>query len=410
MGLRVHMDFTMNIPGLKDCLVTKVEERNELMEIYVEMERKIHTCPSCGEKTNRIHDYRYQKLKHLKWFERMTQIWYKRRRYRCLCGKRFSEENQIVNRYQRSSMEWNQAVSIKSIKGKTFKEVGEIYGSSATTIVRRFDRLADTEIKDVELLPPVIAIDEYKGDTKEGKYQLIIADGITKQPLDILRNRYKQTIQQYLQKHGQHVQVVIKDMSHSFKSAVQSALGKPVIVADRFHFCRYIYWGLDRVRKRVQQTFHDYDRKKCKRMKHVFHKAKDRLKEDEKWHLERYLNMSEELQRAYELKEIYTDWFKEAKEIGTKQIEKVKSNLHSFYQMVNDAGIPEMDSAMKTFKNWQVEILNSFVYNYSNGFLEGINNTTKVLKRNAYGFRSFKRFRAKILLARQYKEIGLHIG
>ncbi len=36
-------------------------------------------------------------------------------------------------------------------------------------------------------------------------------------------------------------------------------------------------------------------------MKHVFHKAKDRLKEDELWHLESYLNLSTELREAYEL-------------------------------------------------------------------------------------------------------------
>ncbi|MCM3589007.1 transposase, partial [Mesobacillus maritimus] len=86
-----------------------------------------------------------------------------------------------------------------------------------------------SEVKPVEELPPVIAIDEYKGDTREGKYQLIIADGITKKPLDILPNRYKSTIKHYLQRHGNQVQVVIMDMSHSFKAAVQSALGKPVI-------------------------------------------------------------------------------------------------------------------------------------------------------------------------------------
>ncbi|MFD2043410.1 transposase family protein, partial [Ornithinibacillus salinisoli] len=165
------MDFIMNIPGLKDCLVTKVEERDGSVEIYVEMERTTHVCPQCGEETQSIHDYRYQKVKHLKWFERMTQIWYKRRRYRCLeCGKRFSEANKIVQRYQLTSAEWNQAVSIRSIKGKTFKEVGETYGSSSSTIVRRFDELAETQVKKVESLPPVIAIDEYKGDTKEGKY------------------------------------------------------------------------------------------------------------------------------------------------------------------------------------------------------------------------------------------------
>ncbi|WP_139193806.1 transposase, partial [Anaerobacillus alkalidiazotrophicus] len=42
--------------------------------------------------------------------------------------------------------------------------------------------------------------------------------------------------------------------------------------------------------------------------------------------------------------------------------------------------------------------------------LEGINNSTKVLKRNAFGFRNFDRFRAKILLSHQYKRIGSHVG
>jgi transposase len=266
------MNFTMNIPGLKDCIVTNIEERNEMVIIHIEMERVAQACPSCGERTQRIHDYRLQKIKHLKWFERITQLWYKRRRYACTCGKCFTEKNEFIERYQRSSIEWNQAVTIRSIKGKTFKETAENYGSSATTIVRRFDKAAKTEIKEVKSLPSVIAIDEYKGDTTEGKYQFIIADAVTRKPLDVLPNRYKKTIKDYLKKHGQRVEVVIMDMSPSFKSAVQSALGKPVIVADRFHFCRYIYWALDRVRKRVQKGFSEYDRKKCKRMRHVFHK------------------------------------------------------------------------------------------------------------------------------------------
>ncbi|MBE3568734.1 MAG: ISL3 family transposase [Bacillales bacterium] len=404
------MNFIMNIPGLKDCIVTKVEERSGEVLIYVEMERKSHRCPKCGQKTNRVHDYRWQKIKHLKWFERMTYIWYKRRRYVCTCGKRFSEKNTFVKRYQRTSNEWNQAVAIRSITGKTFKEVGDIYGTSSTTVIRRFDRLAQTEVKQVESLPPVIAMDEYKGDTKEGKYQVIIADGVTKQPLDILPNRKKKTIKRYLQKYGHQVQVVIMDMSPSFKAAVQDALGKPVIVADRFHFSRYIYWALDRVRRRVQNSFHEYDRKKCKRMKHIFYKHSKDLTEQEKWYLERYLSMSKELQEAYKLKELYQEWFTKAKMIGKEQIAKVKQELEAFYQKVEELGILEMMKAIKTLQNWQTEILNSFVYDQSNGFLEGINNTTKVLKRNGYGFRNFKRFRAKILLVHKYKGIGVHIG
>ncbi|MGF9641377.1 transposase, partial [Salinimicrobium profundisediminis] len=153
------------------------------------------------------------------------------------------------------------------------KETAEVYGSSPATVVRRFDQLAgETVEQEAKELPEVIAIDEYKGDTREGKYQLIIADGRTKEPIDILENRYKKTIKQYLRKYGARVKVVVMDMSPSFKAAVQQALGKPVIVADRFHFVRYIYWALDGVRRRIQAEWHDYDRKKCKRMRHVFYK------------------------------------------------------------------------------------------------------------------------------------------
>lgn len=85
--------------------------------------------------------------------------------------------------------------------------MGDIYGTSSTTVIRRFDRLAQTEVKQVESLPSVIAIDEYKGDTKEEKYQVRIADGVTKQPLDILPNR-KKKFKRYLQKYGHQVQAL----------------------------------------------------------------------------------------------------------------------------------------------------------------------------------------------------------
>ncbi|OXS73582.1 ISL3 family transposase, partial [Lysinibacillus sp. KCTC 33748] len=89
---------------------------------------------------------------------------------------------------------------------------------------------------------------------------------------------------------------------------------------------------------------------------------------------------------------------------------EVKKRLLAFYRKVEEAKLPAFLKAIQTLKNWQVEILNSFSFGYSNGFLEGINNKTKVMKRNAYGFRRFDHFRAKILLNLKYKEIGVHLG
>ena len=152
-------------------------------------------------------------------------------------------------------------------------------------------------------LPTAIAIDEYKGDTDAGKFQLIIADAKTREPLDILPNRRKATIQDYLRQYGQDVELVVMDMNPSFKAAVKKALNRPVIVADRFQYCRYIYWALDEVRRKVQKEWHAYDRKKCKRMRHVLYKRAHKLSETERWYLARYLGLSEELRQAYELKE-----------------------------------------------------------------------------------------------------------
>ncbi|OIK11961.1 ISL3 family transposase [Bacillus sp. MUM 13] len=199
-------------------------------------------------------------------------------------------------------------------------------------------------------------------------------------------------------------------MSSTFKAAVQEALGKPVIVADRLHFVRYIYWAMDKVRKRVQSEWHEYDRKKCKKIRHVFYKKSEKLTVDNKWYLERYLNLSPELKKAYELKGLFCRWFEGAKQNGEEKISKTKEALYRFYEAIDQSKIPEFSRADQTLRNWQTEILNSFSYNYSNVFLEGINNLTKVMKRNAFGFRSFTRFLAKILLTHRYKRLGAHIG
>ncbi len=61
------------------------------------------------------------------------------------------------------------------------------------------------------------------------------------------------------------------------------------------------------------------------------------------------------------------------------------------------ADIPEFKACLTMLKNWEPYILNAFICPYSNGFTEGINNTIKVIKRIAYGYRNFDNFRRRIL-------------
>ncbi|WP_407712070.1 transposase family protein [Caldibacillus debilis] len=63
-------------------------------------------------------------------------------------------------RYQRFSKEWNQAVNVRSIHAKTFKDLAFQFGASVSTVIRRFDAVAKKELQGHPELPKVIAIDE----------------------------------------------------------------------------------------------------------------------------------------------------------------------------------------------------------------------------------------------------------
>ncbi len=57
---------------------------------------------------------------------------------------------------------------------------------------------------------------------------------------------------------------------------------------------------------------------------------------------------------------------------------------------------------------WFSDIINSFDSNITNGFTEGCNNRIKVLKRNAYGYHDFNRFRNRILHMFYYKSLSIN--
>ena len=49
----------------------------------------------------------------------------------------------------------------------------------------------------------------YKGDRDAGKYQLIIENAESKEPIDILPNHRKETIKDYSKQYGSQVEVVV---------------------------------------------------------------------------------------------------------------------------------------------------------------------------------------------------------
>ncbi len=137
----------MKFPGLEDVNIEKIEQIDDRVALYISLPVKPHPCPACNRYTTKVHDYRIRKIKHLKFFERLSILFYRHRRYKCACGKRFSEETTFVKKYQRFSKEWNQTARMRSILAKTFKDAADSLGASSATIMRRFKRSSKRTFK-----------------------------------------------------------------------------------------------------------------------------------------------------------------------------------------------------------------------------------------------------------------------
>ena len=59
--------------------------------------------------------------------------------------------------------------------------------------------------------------------------------------------------------------------------------------------------------------------------------------------------------------------------------------------------LDELKTFRRTLMLWRTEILNYFKTRVTNARCEGYNNKAKVIKKKAYGFRSFKNYRLRIL-------------
>ena len=57
-----------------------------------------------------------------------------------------------------------------------------------------------------------------------------------------------------------------------------------------------------------------------------------------------------------------------------------------------------MNTAIQSLVERKEAVINALTYSFSNGMIEGTNNLIKVIKRLAFGYRSFIQFKTRILL------------
>lgn len=390
--------FIENSFNWEEGSVKEIEDLGNQLILHLNFNPSTLCCPHCHHHKLYIKDYRDQKALMAYWNSTPVYALIHKRRYICACcHKTFYEEIPGLSRYQRRSNGVINNILQSCAELMSFKTVARKNGVSVSTVIKYFDRLTFNRPTH---LPEILSLDEFRGNAHGQRYQVALNNPETHEILDILPKRTVEEMLRYFsqfpRKERMKVKFVVMDLSMLFRKVVRTMFPCATIIGDRFHIQRLVVWALERVRKTVQNVFHE-KRIYFKRNKHILNKKGENLTEEELVCLHEILQQSPKLQRAYALKEAFFKVF------SMKDPTSVKMFLSQWLTLVKESGVEEFRSVLKTFKDWENEILEGLTRTFSNGFTEGMNNKIKVLKRIAFGFKNFKRFRARILFLTSIK-------
>ena len=381
-------DYTAKLLNLEDVIITNVENISDQLHISIELPRRKHVCPCCGEVTDRVHDYRLQVIKDVP-MARNTFLHLRKRRYRCSCGKRFFEKNTFLPRYYRVTSRLLAEIIFAFKNIVSAKEIGCRFNVSSATAMRYFNLFN----KKVTNLPEVISLDEFKGNSGGQKYNSIVVDPDKKTVLDVLPNRFESDLVKYFSQFSNKgdVKYFVCDMNPHFRQVAKICFPQATIVADKYHVIRQVYWAMEKVRKNEQNKLSKRFRKYFKKSRNLLMKRIENLTEEEMDRLALMFEIAPRLADAYRIKNEFLTG------LHSKSSVEGKQKLADWLLSVEVMQIPEFDDCTRAYRNWFREILNSMDVPWTNGYIEGCKNKTKVLKRTCYGMRNFNNFRKRIL-------------
>lgn len=385
-----QLDITKELLGFKEENIKKVNKFNDKVEIEVEIPKKEHVCPVCGHSTSYVHDYKIRTINHGVINHRQIIILYNQRRYVCKkCNKRFAEKNDFVARYYRISKQVVLDILNELKEMISFKYIAKQHSLSGPTIARIFNLISYSPPKS---MPRVVCIDEFKGNAGEEKYQCILANPETGEIIDILPTRKLNYLISYFKSCDcSKTEIFISDMYKNYKDIHKTFFKNAKFVVDKYHYVRQTTFAFERIRKEVQQDFSTNRRIYFKHSRRLLLKKAEDLNEEQYQQVRTMLLTSPKLDLAYQLKELM---YKAMKQTDANQF---KNYFKFFIIKAQSTELKPFHTVATTYMNWQEGILNSRLTKYTNGFVEGMNNRIKVLKRIGYGYRNFERFRNRIM-------------
>lgn len=323
------------------------------------------------------------------------------------CNKKFFATTKIVDDGCFISNQVKYAIALELKNKISEKDIAKRFRVSPNTVERIIDSYYETKKLYKHYLPEVLSFDEFKSvKSADGAMSFHMVDGKTGKTIDIVEDRRLNSLltyfSYYTHKARSKVKLIVIDMYSPYISLIKVMFPNAEIIIDKFHLTQLISTSLNKTRIALMKK----DKKnynKLKRYWRLILKPRNEL-DISKWRKYRcfdslmtqqdvvnyLINTSEKLRQTYE---VYQNILSAIQSNDYLELEKALNTQ-------NDKISNYMKTSIKTLKKYLPYIKNTLSNPYHNGFVEGNNNFIKVIKRIAFGFRSFRRFKARIMICK----------
>lgn len=363
------------------------------------------TCPHCQGECGKIHDCRLRAKRDINLRGYAVRLLVYKRRFACSrCAKTCTEPDEACGRRRRTTSRLRASI------GKQVVDRPVAHVSQGEKISPRFARTCFQEHIAPQLerrglslesqgtlpTPRYLGIDEY-AIQKGHRYATLLCDLEKRCPLETCRGRTQEEVIRLLERldHPERVEAVSLDMSGSFAPAIRQVLPKAVLVIDHFHVIQHVMKAFRKVVTRYAKQG------KGQILLHhnqgLFLKPQEKLTQEQKQERARIASHLPGLETAWQIKEDLRQWYAQATVLTAEEC------LEKWIGRVRQSGPEELCKTLSAFSNWKPEILAFFRFlptRISNGYVEGKNNRTKTMMRQAYGYRNFRNLRLRILAER----------
>lgn len=381
---------------LKAHTVTKVEETDECMRVYIDrLGKRLLRCGVCRQRCQEVHDIRKERVwRDLSMRKLPLRLLYRPRRVECpRCGVRV-EDFPWAEPWARVTTALSNAVAVLA-RELSWKGTAREYGLNWKSVATIVKRAVDYGLKH-RARPPVhvIGIDEVS--RRKGQvYLTVVYDLERRVLLWVGEDRTEEAVRPFFtQEMGTRrcrtLRVVCMDMWAPYAKLVRDHAVNAQILFDRFHIVKHLHEAVEAARRDLWRQLTSKERVTFKGTRWLLLKNPWNLNNQQKERLSTLVRWNSPLVRAWYLKESFQLFWTYKQPWRAKQLllkwmtSALRSKLEPFKKFVG-----MLRSHLEGVLAWTETRL-------SNGAVEGMNNKIKSISHRSFGFRSATNFIAAI--------------